>query len=152
MPTALERAGDFSQTRDNLGNPYPYIKDPNITGACTAADQTACFRDGGVLGRIPADRLYQPGLNILKMWPMPNDASTATGRNYAITRPAESILGYQPAVRVDYQPTSSLRVSVKYSGRDSAAAGRSTARFPASTIRRWCTRASAPKASRSTTA
>ena len=39
-------------------------------------------RDGGVLGRIPANRLYQPGLNILKMWPLPNNASTTTGHNY----------------------------------------------------------------------
>jgi len=116
MPTELERQGDFSQTRDNLGNLYRYIKDPNRTGLCTAADQTACFKDGDVLGRIPADRLYQPGLNILKMWPLPNNASTVTGANYAIIRPAESILGYQPAARVDYQPTPSLRVSVKYQG------------------------------------
>ena len=116
MPTELERQGDFSQSRDNLGNLYPFIKDPNLTGLCTAADTTACFKDGGVVGRIPADRLYQPGLNILKMWPLPNNASTATGANYAITRPAESILGYQPAVRFDYQPSTSLRVSVKYQG------------------------------------
>ena len=116
MPTELERRGDFSQTLDNLGNLYPYIKDPNITGVCSAADQTACFRDGGVLGRIPADRLYQPGLNILKMWPMPNGQGTTTGRNYEIIRPDEKILGYQPAVRLDYQPFQSLRVSVKYQG------------------------------------
>ena len=116
MPTALERQGDFSQTLDNLGALYPFIKDPNISGACTAADQTACFRDGGVLGRIPADRLYQPGLNILKMWPLPNGQGTTTGRNYEIIRPAESILGYQPAFRFDYQPLQSLRVSVKYQG------------------------------------
>ena len=116
MPTELERQGDFSQSRDNLGNLYPFIKDPNISGACTAADQTACFRDGGVLGRIPANRLYQPGLNILKMWPLPNGQGTTTGRNYEIIRPAESILGYQPAVRFDYQPLQSLRVSVKYQG------------------------------------
>ena len=32
MPTELERQGDFSQSRDNLGNLYPYIKDPNING------------------------------------------------------------------------------------------------------------------------
>jgi len=116
MPTELERRGDFSQTLDNLGAPYPYIRDPNIAGVCSAADQTACFRDGGVLGRIPADRLYQPGLNILKMWPMPNFQGTTTGRNYEIIRPAEKILGYQPAFRFDYQPLQSLRVSVKYQG------------------------------------
>ena len=116
MPTELERQGDFSQSRDNLGNLYPFIKNPNINGVCSAASQAACYADGGVLGRIPASDLYQPGLNILKMWPMPNNASTTTGHNYQIIRPAESILGYQPAVRFDYQPTASLRVSVKYQG------------------------------------
>jgi hypothetical protein len=29
FPTALERAGDFSQTLDNNGNLFPYIKDPS---------------------------------------------------------------------------------------------------------------------------
>ena len=58
VPTALERAGDFSQTTDNNGNPFPYIKDPLLTGTCSATNQAACFADGGVLGRIPANRLY----------------------------------------------------------------------------------------------
>ena len=75
VPTALERQGDFSQTLDNLGNPYPYIRDPNLSGVCTAADQTACFRDGGVVGRIPANRLYPLGLSILKMWPLPTSSN-----------------------------------------------------------------------------
>ena len=69
MPTLLERQGDFSQTTDNLGNLYPFIKDPQLSGVCSAASQAACFADGGVVGRIPASRLYQTGLNILKMWP-----------------------------------------------------------------------------------
>ncbi len=118
MPTALERAGDFSQTTDNLGNPYPYVKNPLLTGACTAASQVACFRDGGVLGRIPSAQLYQTGLNILKMWPLPNLTNVPAGQayNFELTRPSESILSWQPAVRVDYQPSQSLRASVKYSG------------------------------------
>src|SRR5687768_9682729 len=66
VPTVLERQGDFSQSRDNLGNLYPFIKDPLVAGTCSAASQAACFRDGGVLGRIAPDRLYQTGLNILK--------------------------------------------------------------------------------------
>ena len=38
VPTALERPGDFSQSTDNLGNPYPYIKNPNsLSGVCAAA-------------------------------------------------------------------------------------------------------------------
>ncbi len=115
VPTALERQGDFSQTLDNLGNPYPYIRDPNLSGVCTAADQTACFRDGGVVGRIPANRLYPLGLNILKMWPLPT-SSNVVGNNFQFTRPPEDTISYQPAVRVDYQPTQNLRVSVKYQG------------------------------------
>src|SRR5262249_55187106 len=59
VPTEAERHGDFSATTDNLGNPFPYIKDPLISGTCSAANQAACFNDGGTLGKIPANRLYQ---------------------------------------------------------------------------------------------
>jgi hypothetical protein len=117
VPTELERAGDFSKSTDNLGNPYPYIKDPGITGVCSSASTAGCFADGGELGRIPAGRLYQPGLNILKLWPLPNTASSpGQAYNYEITRPTESILSWQPAIRLDYQPTQKLRATFKYSG------------------------------------
>ena len=120
LPTALERQGDFSQSRDNLGNLYPYIKDPLLSGACTAADQTACFRDGGVVGRIPQDRLYSLGLNILKMYPMPNDQSTTIGTNHQFIQPTYDTLLYQPALRLDYQMTPGLRFSFKYAGNNNA--------------------------------
>ena len=61
VPTALERAGDFSQTRDNNGALFNLIKDPNSSSPCTAANTAGCFQDGGVLGRIPANRLYPAG-------------------------------------------------------------------------------------------
>jgi hypothetical protein len=115
VPTLLERAGDFSQTYDNNGALYPYIKDPLSTGACTAANTSGCFADGGVVGRIPANRLYQTGLNILKMWPAPNVAP-GLPYNLQITRPEEKALSYQPVVRVDYQPTSKLRATFKATG------------------------------------
>jgi hypothetical protein len=118
VPTALERQGDFSQSTDNLGNPYPYIKNPLVAGTCSASNQTACFADGGVLGRIPQAQLYQTGLNILRMWPMPTIDNVPRGQNYnfEITRPSASILSTQPAVRVDYVPVPAFRVSFKYSG------------------------------------
>jgi hypothetical protein len=119
LPTALERQGDFSQTTDNLGNPYPYIKDPQASGACTATatgDHSGCFQDGGVLGRIPADRLYPLGLNILKMYPLPNNQSTTIGTNHQFIQPTYDTLLYQPALRLDYQVTQGLRVSFKYQG------------------------------------
>jgi hypothetical protein len=115
VPTALERAGDFSQSLDNLGNPYPYIKDPLLSGACNASSQVACFKDGGVLGRIPANRLYSAGMNILNWWPaatLPNVPGQAY--NYQSTDPNIRLLGYQPIARIDYQPTSTLRGSFKF--------------------------------------
>ncbi|PYR60094.1 MAG: hypothetical protein DMF91_13070 [Acidobacteria bacterium] len=117
MPTALERSGDFSQTTDNNGRPYPYIKDPLSPFACSASNTAGCFQDGGVIGRIPADRLYQPGLNILKMFPVANIANVPANQNYnfELTRPNESILSWQPAVRLDYQPMQKLRATFKYS-------------------------------------
>jgi hypothetical protein len=116
VPTALERAGDFSQTTDNLGNPFPFIKDPLLSGTCSASVQTACFRDGGILGKIPANRLYQSGLNILKWWPLPNIQNVPAGQayNYEVTDPSIHLLGYQPIVRIDYQPLQSLRGSFKF--------------------------------------
>ncbi len=72
VPTELERQGDFSQSVDRSGNPYPYIRDFTTGLPCTAADMRGCFRDGGVLGRIPQDRLWQPGLNALNIYPPPN--------------------------------------------------------------------------------
>ena len=117
FPTALERAGDFSQTLDQNGTLYNFIKDPLKTGACSPTDQSGCFADGGVLGKIPADRLYQPGLNVLKQYPPPNLTQVpGIAYNYEITRPNQSLLSWQPAIRVDYQPTQKLRGTFKYSG------------------------------------
>jgi hypothetical protein len=116
LPTALERAGDFSQTLDQNGLPYPFIKDPFSSSACSAANMAGCFAAGGVLGRIPANRLYDPGVNILKLYPLPNIDGAGLPYNYQITRPVEKILSWQPALRLDYQPTARMRATFKYSG------------------------------------
>lgn len=65
FPTDLERKGDFSQSVDKNGNPFPYIRDPLSGKNCNATDVSGCFADGGVLGRIAASRLYAPGVAIL---------------------------------------------------------------------------------------
>ena len=116
MPTAFERQGDFSQTYDNNGALFPYIRDPQLSGTCSAADPSACFRDGGVLGRIPANRLYQTGVNLLKLYPLPNIDGAGLAYNYELTRPTEKALAMQPAIRLDYLPMQSLRATVKYAG------------------------------------
>ncbi|HWB17870.1 MAG TPA: carboxypeptidase-like regulatory domain-containing protein [Vicinamibacterales bacterium] len=121
MPTALERAGDFSQSYDNLGNRYPYIKDPTLAAPCSASNTAGCFADGGVLGRVPANRLYAPGIAVLNQYPLPNMDGAGLPYNYQITAPVQHLLAYQPVIKIDYQPKPALRASVKYAAWDQRA-------------------------------
>ncbi|MEO8483032.1 MAG: carboxypeptidase-like regulatory domain-containing protein [Acidobacteriota bacterium] len=115
VPTLLERQGDFSQSTDNNGALYNLIKDPQSSTACSSSVKTGCFQDGGVIGRIPKNRLYQSGLNILNWWPTPNITNPGTlAYNYEVTAPKVNLLGYQPIIRVDYQPRTNLRGSFKF--------------------------------------
>ncbi len=107
VPTALERAGDFSQTVDNSGNPFPYIRDYTTGLPCSSTNISGCFQDGGVLGRIPASRRYPIGLNILKIYPNPN--TTGVGFNYSTEQPS-SQPQVQEFIRADYNITSNWRV------------------------------------------
>ncbi len=116
MPTMLERQGDFSKSLDNNGNLFPYIKDPLSSSPCSATNTAGCFQDGGVVGRIPANRLYQTGLNILKWYPQPNLPETpGVAYNYQATAPETKLYGYAPVLKVDYQALSNLRASGRYS-------------------------------------
>ena len=71
-----------------------------------------------MLGRIPASQLYQTGPE------HPEDVADAEHRNapagqaynYEITRPSESILSTQPAMRFDYQPHRKLRAELQVLG------------------------------------
>jgi hypothetical protein len=115
VPTLLERKGDFSQSLDNNGNPYPFVRDYLKTGSCNATSQAACYNDGGVVGRIPVDRLYPVGLAILKWWPEPNLPNVAgTNYNFESPYPGARRVGYQPLLRVDYQPSATLRGSYRH--------------------------------------
>ncbi len=116
VPTLLERQGDFSQSTDNTGALFNLIKDPSSTQPCTAANTGGCFQAGGVLGKIPQDRLYGLGLNILKSYPEPN----AQGVNYNLQTVAPNVSSntFQHVIRADYQVSSKLRISAKYAGQN----------------------------------
>src|SRR5262249_43124110 len=73
--------------------------------------QGACFKDGDTLGKIPIDRLYGLGLNILKIYPLPN--TTSVGFNYVTESPTNQP-ERQDLVRVDYNLSSAWRVSGHY--------------------------------------
>jgi hypothetical protein len=112
VPTALERRGDFSQSVDNNGNPFPYIRDYQSGLPCTAADTRGCFQDGGVLGRIPQSRLYAPGLNILKIYPDPN-FTAGSGINFTSQNPNSSPRR-EDLLRLDFQATDKWRFTGRY--------------------------------------
>jgi hypothetical protein len=107
VPTALERAGNFSQSLDNNGNLIPPLMD-HTTG------QPFPNRS------IPADRLYGPGLAVLNRYPLPNvEQRPGTNYNYEVQPASVDDLIQQPAIRVDYQMSSKLRFTGKYSGQRS---------------------------------
>src|SRR6267378_1215089 len=112
VPTALERRGDFSQSVDSSGNPFPFIRDFSTGLPCSAADTRGCFQDGGVLGRIPASRLYTPGLASLKIFPTAN-FSGGSGLNFTRQIP-DSSPRREDLLRMDFQPTDKWRVTGRY--------------------------------------
>ncbi len=103
VPTALERQGNFSQTRDNNGALFVPI---DYTTGQPFPNNT-----------IPANRLYTPGLAVLNRYPLPNvDQQAGMNYNYEVAAPSYNQLTQQPAVRIDYQISSKLRITGKYSG------------------------------------
>lgn len=112
VPTALERTGDFSQSVDANGNPYPYIRDYATGLPCSASNTSGCFQDGGVLGKIPANRLYTPTLAALSMYPTPN-VSGQIGYNYKSQTPSSQPLN-ESLIRMDYQFNNNWRLTGRY--------------------------------------
>jgi len=67
IPTALERQGNFSKSVDASGKPI-LIKDPLLSGSCTATNNTACF-PGNI---IPTSRFNPIATKLLDYYPLPN--------------------------------------------------------------------------------
>ena len=120
VPTALERNGDFSQSFTGLSAGLPikaYIRDPLIaTGACSATDQSACFRDptrataDNPLGLniIPRNRFNASGAAILNYFPVPNQLGgrTLAGNafNYVIQKSVD-VPKQSQVISMDFKPT-----------------------------------------------
>jgi hypothetical protein len=109
MPTALERAGDFSQTLTTTGVLIP-IKDPT-TGQAFPGN------------RIPANRIDRTGLAMMNLFPLPNTVDPTGQRQYnsefvnPFTQPRHDRI-----LRVDYpissKATSYVRLLQDYTGND----------------------------------
>ncbi len=113
VPTLLERQGDFSQSIDaNTGAIYPYIRDYTTGLPCGPSDTRGCYQADGVLGRIPAARLYQAGINALNIYPLPNTTGS-NGNNYISQAPTDAPRGQQ-LLRLDFQPSDQWRFTGRY--------------------------------------
>ena len=112
VPTELERKGDFSQSVDASGNPYPYIRDYTTGLPCSASNTSGCFRDGGVLGKIPENRQYAPTLAALSLFPLPN-VTGQMGYNYKSQTPSNQPRR-EELIRVDYQVSDNWRLAGRY--------------------------------------
>ena len=107
VPTALERAGDYSKSYTSLDSalkPIPlFIRDPLKTGTCSAADQTACFT-GNV---VPTARLNKNGQALMNVFPLPNATNLAITKgayNYTFQESLK-VPKRQNLFRIDYKPS-----------------------------------------------
>ncbi|MGE0102716.1 MAG: carboxypeptidase regulatory-like domain-containing protein [Blastocatellales bacterium] len=117
VATLKMRQGDFSELADP-NNPLRvvrYIKDPLLAGNCNATDQTACFRDGGILNKIPANRLSPNGLALLRAQPEPiSGFFTNSGQNWFLDRPAKTDQR-KDTLSVDFYPNENHQIKYRLS-------------------------------------
>jgi len=117
VATLKMRQGDFSELADP-NNPLRvvrFIKDPLLSGNCNATDQTACFRDGGILNKIPANRLSPNGLAFLRAQPEPIPGFfTSTGANFFQDRPTETNQR-KDTLSIDYYPSEAHAIKYRLS-------------------------------------
>jgi hypothetical protein len=107
VPTALERAGDFSQSPANssgIYNPFACVPTPD-----------SCVRDPFPGNKIPAGDINPIGQAILNLYPMPNIA----GAVFPNPNWRKVIIGIDPAwqfdVKLDHQFTTNHRINGRYS-------------------------------------
>jgi hypothetical protein len=113
-PTALERAGDFSDTRTANGN-LIQIFDPLTTRADGAGFVRAPFEGN----RIPAGRIDPVSRNILTYYPMPNlPGAPNTRAQNLFLQGAGPIDRNAITGKVDYNINSSRRISGRYTWDD----------------------------------
>lgn len=102
VPSALERAGDFSQSLDT-NNAQIRVNDPLANGAQFAGN------------RVPASRINPRGLAIMNVFPQPNftDRSITRGNyNYQFQESLDAPR-WQHLFKIDLRPTSKDTVTIR---------------------------------------
>ncbi len=115
VPTLLERAADFSQTRVANGS-LIQVFDPFSTRVNPAG---GFIRDAFPGNRIPTSRLDPVAVNALKYYPQPNTAGNAvTNQNNFANQGSAGVNLEQWDIRVDHNITTQQKVFARYSKRN----------------------------------
>ena len=80
VPTALERAGDFSQTLDNNGALFNVIRDHQTGLTCSATSTAAASRTAASSAGFRRTVCISTGLAMLNRYPLPNIAAGGRAR------------------------------------------------------------------------
>lgn len=113
VPSLLERQGDFSESQvPVIGGPV-YLKDPLLTGACSATAAAGCFPNK----RIPASRFDPIARKLLAYYPLPNRPDP---RNNLITTGKDFDVWSSYLFKIDHKfsPKSSAAVRYQYRAAD----------------------------------
>ncbi len=109
-PTALERAGNFSQTFARAGG-LQTIYDPTTTRSDGAG---GFIRDPFAGNIIPPSRLDAVGLNIAKTYATPTRAAAYYGDNNVSVATTLPSTADQQTIKIDHQTTNWWRASLSY--------------------------------------
>jgi hypothetical protein len=146
VPTALERAGDFSQSI-NSSNQKVFVRDPLNPGTgCSASDTSGCFKDptkataANPLGLniIPQARWNASGVALLNYFPLPNTFGGTGGAafNYIKQSPTD-VPKRSKVIRFDIRPTNADTIYWKYQWWTSDNLGTGTSGWPGNDNNRW---------------
>ena len=120
VPTALERKGDFSQSKDNKGNPL-LVYDPlsTVLGKDGKVASRTLFPTGTGAGSvIPSNRLDPTALAVFNLYPLPNQTGAGLDRMGSInwvqtfTLPVET---QNLQARIDHQLSNRQRLYLRVS-------------------------------------
>ena len=109
VPTQLERAGNFSESRIN--NQPVFVRDPTLGLPCNAGNRAGCFP----AQIIPASRLNRNGQAVLNLFPMPNffDRSVSGGNYNYLFQEITEHPKKQNMLKMDVAPTDKDRFAFR---------------------------------------
>jgi hypothetical protein len=123
VPTDLERTGDFSQSPANLPDPSnPDTANAGIYDPCAGNFDPGAppcvrtqFSDGGVLNKIPADKIDPIGQAILNLYPHANVAGAVYPEPNWRAVTLRTSPAWQFDIKLDHQFTANHKIGGRYS-------------------------------------